>query len=192
MRPLQPFFTGKPNQEYAGRRPGVSGVFPNLTAGPAAGGGFLGRGENSACIFRRVVLVCLSKTRPGVAKFGIAPEWGSGGRWFKSSHSDHPQSLGNTMFPRLLLYPPQSPERPAFGIYLEQRFLSGPRQGPLMPLLGERLEFRLEWREAGIAPASVCSSSRLIHFMLVFHREYAVAAASALLGTARSKNPLPS
>ena len=25
---------------------------------------------------------------PGVAKFGIAPEWGSGGRWFKSSHSD--------------------------------------------------------------------------------------------------------
>ena len=26
---------------------------------------------------------------PGVAKFGIAPEWGSGGRWFKSSHSDH-------------------------------------------------------------------------------------------------------
>jgi hypothetical protein len=23
-----------------------------------------------------------------VAKFGIAPEWGSGGRWFKSSHSD--------------------------------------------------------------------------------------------------------
>ncbi len=23
-----------------------------------------------------------------MAKFGIAPEWGSGGRWFKSSHSD--------------------------------------------------------------------------------------------------------
>ena len=25
---------------------------------------------------------------PGVAKFGIALEWGSRGRWFKSSHSD--------------------------------------------------------------------------------------------------------
>ena len=26
---------------------------------------------------------------PGVAKFGIALEWGSRGRWFESSHSDH-------------------------------------------------------------------------------------------------------
>ena len=25
---------------------------------------------------------------PGVAKFGIALEWGSRGRWFESSHSD--------------------------------------------------------------------------------------------------------
>ncbi len=31
-----------------------------------------------------------SKTAyPGVAKFGIALEWGSRGRWFDSSHSDH-------------------------------------------------------------------------------------------------------
>ena len=32
---------------------------------------------------------------PGVAKFGIALEWGSRGRWFESSHSDHeiPQSI---------------------------------------------------------------------------------------------------
>ncbi len=29
------------------------------------------------------------KTYPGVAKFGIALEWGSRGRWFESSHSDH-------------------------------------------------------------------------------------------------------
>ena len=30
-----------------------------------------------------------SKTiNPGVAKFGIALEWGSRGRWFESSHSD--------------------------------------------------------------------------------------------------------
>ena len=28
------------------------------------------------------------KTYPGVAKFGIALEWGSRGRWFESSHSD--------------------------------------------------------------------------------------------------------
>ena len=28
------------------------------------------------------------KAYPGVAKFGIALEWGSRGRWFESSHSD--------------------------------------------------------------------------------------------------------
>ena len=189
---MQPFFAGKPKQEYATPGPGISGVFPNSGRTGRRSGGKSACGENCACIFSAFVLVYLSKTRPGVAKFGIAPEWGSGGRWFKSSHSDHPQSLGNTMFPRLLLYPPKSPKRPAFGIHLEQRFLSGPGQGPLMPFLRGHLEFRLEWREADIAPASVCSSSRLIHFMLVFHREYAVAAASALSGTARSKNPLPS
>ena len=26
---------------------------------------------------------------PGLAKFGIALEWGSRGRWFESSNSDH-------------------------------------------------------------------------------------------------------
>ena len=34
-----------------------------------------------------------SRKHPGVAKFGIALEWGSRGRWFESSHSDHPKSL---------------------------------------------------------------------------------------------------
>ena len=29
------------------------------------------------------------RRNPGVAKFGIALEWGSRGRWFESSHSDH-------------------------------------------------------------------------------------------------------
>ena len=29
---------------------------------------------------------------PGVAKFGIALEWGSRGRWFESSHSDQEKS----------------------------------------------------------------------------------------------------
>lgn len=29
---------------------------------------------------------------PGVAKFGIALEWGSRGRWFESSHSDQESS----------------------------------------------------------------------------------------------------
>ena len=28
------------------------------------------------------------RRNPGVAKFGIALEWGSRGRWFESSHSD--------------------------------------------------------------------------------------------------------
>ena len=37
----------------------------------------------------------LNRIFPGVAKFGIALEWGSRGRWFESSHSDHesPQSM---------------------------------------------------------------------------------------------------
>ena len=32
------------------------------------------------------------RKHPGVAKFGIALEWGSRGRWFESSHSDHKKS----------------------------------------------------------------------------------------------------
>ena len=39
---------------------------------------------------------------PGVAKFGIALEWGSRGRWFESSHSD--QGRGKRLcFPLFLL-----------------------------------------------------------------------------------------
>ncbi len=30
----------------------------------------------------------ISKQNPGLAKFGIALEWGSRGRWFESSNSD--------------------------------------------------------------------------------------------------------
>ena len=48
-----------------------------------------------ACILPRGVVIyflrndsCKTKY-PGVAKFGIALEWGSRGRWFESSHSDH-------------------------------------------------------------------------------------------------------
>ena len=33
---------------------------------------------------------------PGVAKFGIALEWGSRGRWFESSHSDQKRSVLGT------------------------------------------------------------------------------------------------
>ena len=36
-----------------------------------------------------IVAVERRKQNPGVAKFGIALEWGSRGRWFESSHSDH-------------------------------------------------------------------------------------------------------
>ena len=41
-----------------------------------------------------ILIWSLSETKnddhkyPGVAKFGIALEWGSRGRWFESSHSD--------------------------------------------------------------------------------------------------------
>ena len=44
---------------------------------------------------------------PGVAKFGIALEWGSRGRWFESSHSDQlkiVESLENTTFSGLFLF----------------------------------------------------------------------------------------
>ena len=36
---------------------------------------------------------------PGVAKFGIALEWGSRGRWFESSHSDQDYGKHLPMFP---------------------------------------------------------------------------------------------
>jgi hypothetical protein len=47
--------------------------------------------ENNSCIRPGGMVIYSVPLReyPGVAKFGIAPEWGSGGRWFKSSHSDH-------------------------------------------------------------------------------------------------------
>ena len=38
-----------------------------------------------------------SKRDPGVAKFGIALEWGSRGRWFKSSHSDQTMIIRTTL-----------------------------------------------------------------------------------------------
>ena len=48
--------------------------------------------ENSSCIFLKSVVSYqsrLTKTKyPGVAKFGIALDWGSRGRRFKSCHSD--------------------------------------------------------------------------------------------------------
>ena len=34
---------------------------------------------------------------PGVAKFGIALEWGSRGRWFDSSHSDQVMIIRTTL-----------------------------------------------------------------------------------------------
>ena len=51
---------------------------------------FFEKDEKSACIFRAGVLVYLGsrQTHPGVAKFGIALEWGSRGLEFESRHSD--------------------------------------------------------------------------------------------------------
>ena len=55
-----------------------------------------GKIKKRACFFFTDVVIyisCLTRTvkqkkYPGVAKFGIALEWGSRGRWFESSHSD--------------------------------------------------------------------------------------------------------
>ena len=41
---------------------------------------------------------------PGVAKFGIALEWGSRGRWFESSHSDHENGLKSKDFRSFSLF----------------------------------------------------------------------------------------
>ena len=41
---------------------------------------------------------------PGVAKFGIALEWGSRGRWFESSHSDHKNGLKSKDFGPFYLF----------------------------------------------------------------------------------------
>ena len=37
-----------------------------------------------------------------MAQFGRVPEWGSGGRWFESSHSDQNKAAGDSL--RLLIY----------------------------------------------------------------------------------------
>ena len=51
------------------------------------------------------------KQNPGVAKFGIALEWGSRGRWFESSHSDQimGSSFGN--FPLFLFCADSNPSK---------------------------------------------------------------------------------
>ena len=52
--------------------------------------------QNSTCFFRQGMLEYSSAKEsatkyPGVAKFGIALEWGSGGLEFESRHSDQNQ-----------------------------------------------------------------------------------------------------
>ena len=39
----------------------------------------------------------MRRQNPGVAKFGIALEWGSRGRWFESSHSDQTMIIRTTL-----------------------------------------------------------------------------------------------
>ena len=51
------------------------------------------KNEKKACIFHLYVVVCsggqeTATKYPGVAKFGIALEWGSRGLEFESRHSD--------------------------------------------------------------------------------------------------------
>ncbi len=46
-----------------------------------------------------------SRTKyPGVAKFGIALEWGSRGPEFESRHSDHGKAAGNVVFPAVFFF----------------------------------------------------------------------------------------
>ena len=40
---------------------------------------------------------------PGLAKFGIALEWGSRGRWFESSNSDHIKGSSIWNFPLFII-----------------------------------------------------------------------------------------
>ena len=53
---------------------------------------FFKKTENNACFFENDVLLYQScretEQNPGVAKFGIALEWGSRGLEFESRHSD--------------------------------------------------------------------------------------------------------
>ena len=51
-----------------------------------------------AIIARELIFSCCFY--PGVAQFGSALEWGSRGRWFDSSHSDHIKVLKNAVFMR--------------------------------------------------------------------------------------------
>ena len=44
------------------------------------------------CKSREFVVIYLKGRHPGVAQFGSVLEWGSRGRWFKSSRSDHEKS----------------------------------------------------------------------------------------------------
>ena len=55
-----------------------------------------------------ILLYALKKSKEyirqrGVAQFGSAPDWGSGGRRFKSCLSDHQKILGNSSIPRISL-----------------------------------------------------------------------------------------
>ena len=48
--------------------------------------------------------IILPARDPGVAKFGIALEWGSRGRWFESSHSDQEKVLKSYDFRAFSLF----------------------------------------------------------------------------------------
>ena len=84
------------------------------------------------CYYTVAVERC--KQNPGLAKFGIALEWGSRGRWFESSHSD--QKRGNCSVSSLFLYF----EQRTSGLLLRRRSISirrmeMPREAQHFPLV---------------------------------------------------------
>ena len=72
--------------------PGISALEP-----PNALKKFFQKSKNNACIFRQGMILYQScrerQAFPGVAKFGIALEWGSRGLEFESRHSDQQKAL---------------------------------------------------------------------------------------------------
>ena len=65
--------------------------------------------KNNACIFLQGMLIYLSGREtatkyPGVAKFGIALEWGSRGLEFESRHSDQQKALKSFDFSAFSLF----------------------------------------------------------------------------------------
>ena len=97
--------------------------------------------------------IILPARDPGVAKFGIALEWGSRGRWFESSHSDQKRKRGVSPSSFFGLNA-KSNQRPLISISPHGR----PGEAVGRPLV--RIQSLGPKRKRGISPSSffVCAS----------------------------------